>query len=731
VPTNLENEIASASNQSSKDDVDSTDRPAPTNSISTPFPFSGVDGLDSSLSVDEFSAGLNDTTVVGLDDQVVTSTLVNPDCFSSSIDNNLWPFLSAWQWTHQDSFFQGDSLQSLEDLVDQELFMTSDHGMNSCDNGVDTTSTSRIEDGFHASDLLTPASGPMNLAVTENNAGDTQVDRQAAMALELKLTINAMVDLAKAYNSTAAFSEDRVWLSSSDRVKRIVGEDSFSSNNIHSVFIDQYFDNFHPLWPLVPSERTETASSHPLLYLTLTSIGALYSSSWKATFGSFLHKILRNALVDFQMTKHCIKEEALDIGKAMLLTQVAALYFEQESAFSAAELLGASLLSMAHRMRLLTITTPAHSDHRQRDTYRTNMMQESQRMLVYGMLRAETFLSVLFNRKPRLSYEEINLSLPLALWTPCSSVEVDSTKFPCTLPCGGILFSDLVRIVLDRHETLPDLRPVDLELLMFGLQDDVWRFCNDLGLVDRFNINTHLTYRNRDTSELTSTSSRGHICGSTKDPLDFTSRNMTDLKEDHQRMLDAFKKWKQAMQHIQRSHHPDQYRTTYLSGLILYEISLLRLCAPVEAIQQVAYQLYEPSADDQVYLGRIYAWACRDDSRSAIEHAGSIWHLLKSETNRKSGTVTKYNIMALISLHHAAAVIWAIAGSDNQINEYLAEIPEAENRNTGMVKLCRSNNSTLMHLFADLCLQITASWGIRSSFARMILRLADNPLPLR
>ena len=727
MPTNWENETASASNKSSKDNVDSIDRPAPTDSTSTPFPFSGEE-LDSCLSVNEFSAGLDDTTVVGLDDQGVTSIPANPDCFSPSINNNLWPFLSSWQWTHQDSFFQGDSFQSLEDLVDQELFMTSDHGMNSCGNAVDTTSTSRIEDGFQTSDLLTPASGPINLAVTENSAGDTQIDSQAAMALELKLTINAMVDLAKAYNSTAAFSEARVWLSSSAQVKRIVGEDSFSSNNVDSIFIDQYFDNFHPLWPLVPPERTEIAKSHPLLYLTLTSIGALYSSSWKATFGSFLHKILRNALVDYEMTNHCAREEALDIGKAMLLTQVAALYFEQESAFSAAERLGASLLSMAHRMRLFTITTPGHG-HRQRDIHRTNIMQESQRMLVYGMLRAETFLSVLFTRKPRLSYEEINLSLPLALWTPSSSVEADSTKLSCILPCGGILFSDLVRVVLDRHETLPDLRPVDLELLMFGLQHDIWRFCNDLGLVDRFNINTHLSYQHRDTSELTSTSSRGHICGSKKDPLDFTSRNMADLKEDHQRILDAFKKWKQAMQHIQRSHHPDQYRTTYLSGLVLHEMSLLRLCAPVEAIQQVAYQLYEPSADDQVYLRRIYAWAGRDDARSAIEHACSIWHLLKSETNRTSDIVTKYNIMALISLHHAAAVIWAIAGSNNQINEYLTEIPDAEYGNTGKVKLCRSNNSTLMHLFADLCLQITASWGIRSSFAKMILRLADNPLP--
>ena len=107
-------------------------------------------------------------------------------------------------------------------------------------------------------------------------------------------------------------------------------------------------------------------------------------------------------------------------------------------------------------------------------------------------------------------------------------------------------------------------------------------------------------------------------------------------------------------------------------------MSLLRLCAPVEAIQQVAYQLYEPSADDQLYLRRIYTWAGRNDARSAVEHACSIWHLLKSETNRPSDIVTKYNIMALISLHHAAAVIWAITGSDNQINEYLTEIPAAE-----------------------------------------------------
>ena len=731
-PPGSESPIASTSIQLNENHSVSIEQPASITSTSTEFAFSGVDELDSSLLVDDFSAGWRDTTHNGPDNELMDSTPLDQERFSPSIDTNLWPFLSAWQWTHQDSFFQGGNFQSLEALGDQELLLSSDHGVNSFPNSVATTSGFQTNHGeLRASNPLTPAGGPTNVAMAKENAEDTQVDNPASIALELKLTINAMVDLAKAYNSTTAFSQDRVWVSSSARVRRIIGEDSFSSDIVCSVFIDQYFDNFHPLWPLVPSERTDIASIHPLLYLTLTSIGALYSRSWKATYGSFLHKILRSALVDYELTKHCAREEALDIGKAMLLTQVAALYFEQEAAFSAAERLGASLLSIAHRMRLFTTTTPARSDNRQPDINRTNVLQESQRMLVYGMLRAETYLSVLFNRKPRLSYEEINLSLPLALWTRSSPIEADPATFTSTLPCGGMLFSDLVRIALDKHETLPTLHPVDLELLMFGLQHDVWRFSNDPKMFDRFDINTRLGYRNQNVSEVTSSSSGEHVYRSGKDPLDFRSRNMADLKEDHQRVFDAFKKWKQTMQYLQRSHGPDQYRSTYLSGLILHEISLLRMCAPVEAIQQVAYQVYEPSEDDQDYLRQIYVWTCRSDAPAAVEHAASIWHLLNSESNRNSGVITKYNIMALIALHHAAAVIWAIAGSDNQTNEYLSEIPEAESGLTRQSKLCRSNNSTLMHLYANVCLQITASWGIRSSFAKMILRLAENPLPPR
>lgn len=582
--------------------------------------------------------------------------------------------------------------------------------------------------GTSAEKPISPVSLSARAAVEPNAASHTQTNEQKSTKSRLIDVVENIVKLATSHHSTSIPIGNHQWQYYSSQLSQIVGDQA--DVDMLKIFVEQYFDNFHNLWPLVFPDYRASTRLHPALYLTLTSIGALYSTSAKAAYGSLMHKSLRTVLLDLPLGRDHTRSQGLDVGIAMLLTQVAALYFEQEQAFSAAEKLGSALVSLAHRMRIFSplrvAQAPAPADPRKPSA--EDELQESQRMLAFGMLRAETFLSVLFNRKPRLSYEEMNLPPPRLLWMqPLAGL--GQGKTPATPPPEDHFFSDLVRIALDKEEALPALRPIDVELMLFGLQSDVWRFCQDPEIFDRLGVSSMSSLQSAPPISVLPKFSNSVEKSGVEDPLNLTARRMRNFKQEYQRTVDALNDWKKTMNHVQLSHHPDHYRSIYLSGLILYELSFLRLNAPVEAIQQVAYQFHEPSANDNHLLHQIYRWTCREDAVVAVRHAGSIYHLLKKETSRTREPRTKYNIMTLIAIHHAAAVFWAVTGSEDQVNRYVLQSICSNTEDSQSIALRRGNTSKLMHQFADLCSQITRSWGLQSSFTKMIQQLALNPLP--
>ncbi|PPJ57912.1 hypothetical protein CBER1_09956 [Cercospora berteroae] len=275
-----------------------------------------------------------------------------------------------------------------------------------------------------------------------------------------------------------------------------------------------------------------------------------------------------------------------------------------------------------------------------------------------------------------------------------------------------MLFSDLVRIALDEDEVLPALKPVDVELLLFGLQHEVWRFSHDPDIFKRL----------IQIARPVSATNPG--LPSTQDHLDCTGRRMHSLQKDYLRVVKALDKWKAALTHCQLSHPLPENRSVYLSALILYELSFLRLCAPLNSIQQTAYRLHEPSASDTAVAEVISAWTFTPESSEAIHHARTIWQMLDTESSRIKDTQAKYNILALIALHHTAALVWLVAGTEAQKDQSFC----ARNDDpAGGFLLRKENTEVLMNQFEDLYPKITSSWGQQSSFAKMVRALADNP----
>ncbi|KAH0198873.1 hypothetical protein KCU99_g7528, partial [Aureobasidium melanogenum] len=390
-----------------------------------------------------------------------------------------WSTAINWPWTHEDLYLRNGPVYGpspSNDLHDLPL-STGVPGQQVQDGRQQSTA--------HVTNDDTP----------ESNA---QTELPMTPAQIVDIIINAALNSARDQARWIQF-----WDSASDRVRAVfnlsIAPEVSQNKGILDHFVDIYLEQFQPLWPLLWQPGFERGQFHPLLLLTMTSIGALYSGSASSKYGSLLHEKIREILLVSPPRVDYTDQENLDLGRAMLLTRVAAIYFEQQHAFSAAQKLGALLNVHAQKMRLFsyrphrgvptaaslqsTTNTSAIGWHKQW------VFAEGCKRLAYGIIRAEVFMSVLLDLKPLASYEEIDLELPYsdALWTTkklFAREYITAVSSEHSL-CRRMIFSDLVRIALDPNEVLPLLQPLEHELLLYGLQYSVWRFSHDSGMFKR------------------------------------------------------------------------------------------------------------------------------------------------------------------------------------------------------------------------------------------------------
>ncbi|SMR53674.1 unnamed protein product [Zymoseptoria tritici ST99CH_1A5] len=418
-----------------------------------PPPAASETGLDMDLAQYE-PTPMFDVSMDGTENALVHVPSNTSDDFDSA---TFWPFSTAWQWTHQDLYLQGDDViqMSLGNPDDQSLELQAHH-QTIPNQGLHHDIHIQQANGSLMEQLpMIPTSGPP----AENS---------------LMNVVTNMVEFACRVSLTHAMERTAQWAAASRKLSEFLPASETSEDKLLHRLVEQYCDNFHPLWATFPRtvDMDATATElHPLLFLTATSIGALFMRG-AAQYGTIMHKQIREALPQQTSRMDLTEPEALDLGRALLLTQVAALYFEHDNAFSAAQHLSAALSTHVHRMRLFTLKSLDSLSQPLRKQRKTSILLEGRKMLAFGILRAETFMSVLLNKKPLISSEEINLPLPYAHELPTTFSHEDPVPQEPPLPCGGLLFSDLIRIALDEEEMLPPLRPFDIEPALFGQSGD-------------------------------------------------------------------------------------------------------------------------------------------------------------------------------------------------------------------------------------------------------------------
>jgi hypothetical protein len=490
-----------------------------------------------------------------------------------------------------------------------------------------------------------------------------------------------------------------------------------------------YLQHFGVLWPLLTRQSLEIDTLHPLLYLVLASIGAMYGGSASINFGTMMHSRIRPYLtVAFELDED--GSDFLWLAQARLLTQVSSLYFGQARAFTYAQHLGALLVAQGRRMGIFAATQRDNSLRmfdRMKDTGRDAerlaiwLQAEARRRLAFGIFRGDTYTSVLLNTKPLLSLQEIDLDFPTcdALWRanrmPVNAclhiIEHDRT------PSRNIRASDIYRIAMDPDEALPPLDPGAHELLLFGLQRPLWQFSHDHAVFERLTGAGQSDGNRADPSRTTLLESG---------QLEVSGRKMSGMLAEYDQLLQAFSKWEKALPWVKSVASGDHEKISLFSGLVLFHLSYLRLFCPVEDVHSIQYRLAKARNVEEYLLQSVGQWTKTAPARQAVESARKIWSLISAECEREEGVRVKFNLLAFIGLHHSVAALWCFAGA-NKSDSSSESTPALRQSSGDELPITREGVATIVASSVDLFHQISP--GGWSSFAEAAMALAAESFP--
>ncbi|KAF9768976.1 hypothetical protein IL306_013677 [Fusarium sp. DS 682] len=701
---------------------------------------------------------------------------------------------TAWPWLHENLFLFGDGLETLGSVISPEMsgdFLSEtpsfrlteaqgDSGLVTLPEFMEQSMTPTV------ASAAAPTTGPPNrtsghvygiedAAQTSINSVGREPTLEAALnhgnvqpAVPASTTEDALQELvtiaSRTYPSSAEWASivPNLWLQTSFDFASMFrfesSEWSTTTENAIKHFVKLYTEQFHPLWPLLPRRNLDNLNIHPLLYLVLVSIGAMYSEGSGAKFGAALHQVIRQRLLMPIELDLVSDDSTIWLAQARLHTQVAALYFGQQKAFSYAQHLGALLVAQGRRIGLFS-----SSQHKQR-LHQFRQLKgkappevvlsawfaiEERRRLAFGLFRGDTFTSVLLNSRPLISLEEIGLEFPCydSVWNGSgqdAQLALEMLDYD-TKPSHGLRASDVFSVLLEKDETLPPLEPLAHELLLFGLQSLVWRHSWDRQSSESL---TRQLARESEGLALATSSGDREFSLDTQPPkkrqrrgtvtmesetLDGRSYEMTDFREDRRRLSLALSKWESALPSVKSFIRTKQDRNYLLSSLVLFHLSFIRLHAPVEDICLSSYkQVDSIQASSNQSIAGIRAWALHPSARVAIERVRSIWSLIKKQTDLGSAG-SKINFNALVSLHYGAAVVWAYMGARNfQYDQDDQESDESSSEDTTgspTFSLAPSQMETSRILSSFVEILSKASFAGSSSFAKATKIIVSSEFP--
>lgn len=255
-----------------------------------------------------------------------------------------------------------------------------------------------------------------------------------------------------------------------------------SAHLLHSL-VTSFFNNFHALWPITWRQGFEYDDVEPLLYLTMTSIGAMHANSSRAkAYGLEMLHALQPRLLNACLT--CPRDEAkMDAAfEALLLIEITSLYIGTSRDLEYIRQASEVLVAHARRIILFEESVPFpqsvdsltyNSSHGAGYELGEWIKRERRRRLVFGFYRCEIFSSILRDTRPVMSFEELKLQPPCKheSWTYVGSAWREKLLVASQEAADKkLIYSDLVRMAAYEEDgkSLPCPSTAIQDFLLYG-----------------------------------------------------------------------------------------------------------------------------------------------------------------------------------------------------------------------------------------------------------------------
>lgn len=437
-----------------------------------------------------------------------------------------------------------------------------------------------------------------------------------------------------------------------------------------------YQQNLLPLWPMICETSLEDpAALHPVLFLVAVSSGAMYldDDNNASVFGTMMHRCLQTSLITCFIENEIAEADTIWLAQARNTIQVVSLYFGQGQELVYAQRLGAALVSQSRHMGLFRRTGSEEDlgvvGRNPEEQFAAWVQAETRRRVAFGIYRADVFLSLLLNCPPNISADELEIPLPYpdSLWLSIGKRPVDESLAALErerMKRNETRFCDLIRILLDRQEVLVSMEARNYELLLFGLQEQVWKFSHDPDMFQR--LTGHAWQE--DTGAAGSLDAEinrvlNRSAAHSRDHLQLRHREMKDLVLDRRRLSLALDKWHQSFNASRFRPSFNKDRGRILSSLLLFHIYHLQLNASLDVLHHIADGLCDKRTIDDKRLRMAIGWAHNAQARNATYHASKIWSLLDNEAKMNPTKQPRYTLLSFMGLHHASVVLWTCFGA--------------------------------------------------------------------
>lgn len=184
---------------------------------------------------------------------------------------------------------------------------------------------------------------------------------------DIATPISTVIENLVAYAASTAFLPDdqstqrQHWESVSLQLSGFWGYESVvDPRRALYELVQNYLDKFNVLWPLLNHDQLDPDTQHPILFLVVTSIGAMFGHPSQREYGAIMHQRLRRLLCASLYDLEGPGDGMVWLAQARLLTQIASLYFGQHQSFSYAQV--CISIDFAKSLQLTSTAAPG-GDH--------------------------------------------------------------------------------------------------------------------------------------------------------------------------------------------------------------------------------------------------------------------------------------------------------------------------------------------------------------------------------